>query len=242
MIRFFLAALLLAGCSGGSVGSVPQMLGQVSPKLFLQQAAIFDMVCQAKTAFKIEPSWQQELFEKLPKFQSAWDGKAAGLIAASQEMAGREFSRREFSVALTLCSWTPMGDPAFIVSARPYLQGPAQADPKIGSPMGLVAFVSMTHHELLHSLVDNLVDERFFAGSALLQKYKDEPTNVQVHLHLMAIQKAAYVKLGDEELIRNTDQLYAFIGGDYATAWGIVGQEGTEKFLQEAQAFNRKPL
>ncbi len=230
----------LGGCVRSPVAKNLPISNRVSgPKLFFQPASIFDLVCQEKTGFKVEPEWQQELLDRLPEFQREWEKKASALIDASEALASRRFSRKEYSVALTLCKWTPMGDPAFIVSVRPYLKGSAIADEKIKDPMGMAAFVSMTHHELLHSLVDNLISQDFYGNSATLEKHKAEPFNVQVHLHLLALQKAAYEKLGDTELLKSTDQLYAFIGGDYVRAWRIVEQEGVEKLLHEVQVFNR---
>lgn len=241
----FLAIIMglsLGGCSRGPLSSTQQISNQIEavPKLFLQPATIFDAVCQQKTGFKVEPEWQQELFARLSDFQGEWEKKAVSLIVASEELAERKFSRKEYSVALTLCKWTPMGDPAFIVSVRPYLKGPAAADEKIKQPMSMAAFVSMTHHELLHSLVDNLISTEFYGASAALEKYKKEPFNVQVHLHLLALQKSAYEKLGDTELLKNTERLYDFIGGDYARAWEIVGLEGAEKLVGEVKTYNQK--
>lgn len=66
-----------------------------------------------------------------------------------------------------------MGHP-FIVSVRPYLDGPARVDEKIKQPMGMTSFISMTHHELLHSLVENILNEDFSNSSAMLIKYQNE--------------------------------------------------------------------
>lgn len=216
---------------------------KATPRLFIQPAPVFDMVCALKTGFKLDPTmqakFQKELYAKIPQFQSAWDSRAAHLISESERAAGRTFKRQEYSVAMILCDWIPMGDPAFIVSAFPYL-GPSRKMNGFDMPVGMSEFVSMTHHELLHSLVDNIINPEFSNTSTLLEKYKGEPFNVLVHLHLMAIQKATYLKLKDNELLKATDDLYAFIGGDYKRAWQIIGIEGTEKFLAELQSFNSK--
>jgi hypothetical protein len=212
---------------------------QTSPKLFIQPATIFDSVCQQNTGFQVEPSMQSELAEKIGNFQNQWDKRAGRLISESEQAAGRKFTRKEYSVALTLCKWTPMGDPAFIVSARPYL-GPERVDGTAKLPGSITMFVSMTHHELLHSLVDNILNQEFASSSSLLEKYKSENFNVLVHLHLMAIQKAVNEKIGDPDLIQSTDKLYALIGGDYKRTWDIVNAEGTERFLAELQAYNSR--
>ncbi len=232
--------LALVSCASNPASPLrePAKNQEVSPRLFIQPAPVFDMECGQRTGFKIDPQWYTELFKKTPLFQKHWNEQAEALIAASEQAAGRKFSRSQYSVALTLCKWTPMGHP-FIVSVRPYLDGPAKADPSLGQPMSMNTFVSMTHHELLHSLVDNLLSPDF--DSPLLIKYKSEAPNVLVHLHLMAIQKASYEKLNKRKMLEATNHLYAFIGGDYQRAWEIVAKEGTQPFLAELRAFNAKP-
>jgi hypothetical protein len=210
---------------------------EASPKLFFQPAFIFDSECEHRTGFKVDSALREELLQKLPIFRAEWTSRAGALISASEKVAGRFFQRKEYSVALTLCKWTPMGDPAFIVSARPYL-GAARTDRAFSLPMKMAAFVSMTHHELLHSLVDNLIHPDFFSSSSLLEKYRKETFNVQVHLHLMAIQKAVNELLGDKKLIEATKELYAYIGGDYQRTWDIIDDEGAQKFLDEIKKFN----
>lgn len=235
-------AFIIFGCSAVPRTSPDRSLTSTTgayPRLFMQRAFIFDGECQRKTGFKIDPEAQGEFLQKFDRFQSEWDLRAQQLISASEKAASRSFTRKEYSVALTLCAWTPMGDPAFIVSVRPYL-GPLRADGKKKLPLSMAAFVSMTHHELLHSLVDNIFNEEFSASSALLEKYKSEPFNVLAHLHLMAIQKAANEELGEKDLILATEDLYTYIGGDYSRAWEIVRNEGTRSFLDELKAYNEK--
>ncbi len=237
-----LAAIIFCGCASAPKISSARSLANasdVSPRLFLQPAFIFDFECQGKTGFKIDPDMQSEFLQKVGQFQKEWDERASRLISTSEKNAGRTFSRKEYSVALTLCKWTPMGDPAFIVSVRPYL-GSQRIDGKTNLPLNMNAFVSMTHHELLHSLVDNIVNQEFSSSSALLEKYKNETYTVLVHLHLMAIQKAVYEQLEEKDLLQATDQLYSYIGGDYQRAWDIVWTEGADKFLGELKAYNAR--
>lgn len=210
-----------------------------SLKLFLEAAPVFDSVCQQKTDFVVEQQWQFEFIQKEKLFQAAWDEKAIPIVTFSEQLSGRSFSRKEYSVALVLCKWTPMGHP-FIVSVRPFLESSAMADEAIKKPLSMNAFVSMTHHELLHSLVDNLLGEEFWQSSSLIAKYDEskEPFNVLVHLHLIALQKAVYERMGDQDLLKNTEILYKFIGGDYLRAWEIINIEGADAFVKELQAYN----
>lgn len=223
---------------------------EVTPRLFMQASPVFDMLCQ-QTPFKIDPEiqekYQKELNEKLGTFQSEWDKAAISIVPETEKVAGIKFSRKEYSVALALCSWFPMGDPVFIVTPGAYLGAPRKMN-GFDLPFSMDAFVSMTHHELLHSLVQNFIDainkENPNASSPLLEKYRSEPYkehfNVLVHLHLMAIQKASYQELNNKVLLDATSKIYAFIGGDYQRAWEIVDDEGTELFLKELQSFNSK--
>lgn len=199
----------------------------------MSAAPVFDMECATRTGFKINPEWQKELFEREKEFQNEWDKKAVALNKASELLAGRKFPRKEYSVALGLCAWTPMGHP-FIVTVLPYLKGATK-------PLDLTSFVSMTHHELLHSLVENIFNDQFVKSSKMLSKYHKEDFNVLVHLHLVALHKAVYVKLGEDELLKRTDELMKYIGGTYQRTWDIIGIEGTEPFLQELQDYNQRP-
>jgi hypothetical protein len=218
---------------------IPVAASALSPKLFISPAPVFDMDCQRRTGFKVEQGWFTELQKEKGSFQAAWDSKAKSLNETSESLARRKFTRLEYSVALILCKWTPMGHP-FIVSARPFLSSSAAADPSIKNPLSRTAFVAMTHHELLHSLLDNIETLEFSAASAMFRKYEKEPFNVLVHLHLMALQKAVYEKLGESELLKQTDVLYRFIGGEYLRVWEIIQVEGTDMFLRELQAYNSK--
>ncbi len=208
-----------------------------SPKLLIEPAPLFDQECQARTGFAVAPEWTNELMDKKESFQKAWNERADKLNRWAEKFAGRKYTQKEFSVALVLCKWTPMAAP-FIVSARPFLQSSASADPIIGAPLSMSAFVSITHHELLHRLVENAASETFFKTSSMLTRYQNEPFNVRVHLHLMAIQQATYIQLRDQDLLQQTAVLYNFIGGDYKRAWEIVNAEGYKKFILELQRFN----
>ncbi len=241
MLKWVLFAVLLClSCAKAPTPKTESIgkTGTVSPQLFFQTAFIFDSECEKRTGFKVDSSMQEELHKKIGVFRESWDRLAPQLVKASENAAGRVFQRKEYSVALALCRWTPMGDPAFIVSVRPYL-GPSRVDRGTQLPMGMEAFVAIMHHELLHSLLDNIVNPEFFNSSVLLKKYSNETFNVQVHLHLMALQKAVNDQVGDAGLVQATSELYRYIGGDYQRAWDIVAVEGVGDFLGELLEFNK---
>lgn len=209
------------------------------PQLFLKPALLFDHECSVRTKMPIPAEWKEELRVQAPRFQAEWDRRASVLNRTAEKLAGRAFARKEFSVILTLCPWTPMGDPAFIVYMAPYLEASSRVKNSAAARMAL--FLAMTHHELLHSLVENIETFEFGGASATVKKYEKEPYNVLVHLHLMAIQKATYEETGDRDLLEAAEGLYVkIIGGDYARAWEIVKLEGTAPLLRELQKYNGK--
>ena len=131
------------------------------------------------------------------------------------------------------------------MNMRVYLDSSSQP----GMALPKEAFVMLTHHELLHHLLDNTESEEFSKYSTLIQKYKnktqngfavDSNENVLGHIHLMALQRAVYEQLGRQDLLKEASNGYLnVIQGSYAEAWKIVDKEGVEPFLHELQEFNK---
>ncbi|MGE3760152.1 MAG: hypothetical protein AB7H97_20475, partial [Pseudobdellovibrionaceae bacterium] len=228
VVLALIANLCIVGCASSNRTAtdsrVSASVEPVTPRLFMTPSPVFDMICQ-QTPFKIDPAvqieYQKELYEKLDTFQSEWDKAAISIVPESETVAGRKFTRKEYSVALALCTWIPMGDPVFIVTPGGYLGKPRKRN-GFDLPLSMTAFVSMTHHELLHSLVENFVVALLFGDakvSPMYERYKYSPKpetqNVLIHLHLMALQKAVYQQLGNKALLDATNTLYEFIGNDY---------------------------
>jgi hypothetical protein len=134
--------------------------------------------------------------------------------------------------ALTLCPVSSMSTP-LLINVRRFLDGPTGEKPQ---PMYL--FSALVFHELLHTYIPYPLP-----GSRLMEKYKDEPTMVLTHLHLMAVMKHVYLKL------RRREQLQEIIAWDsaaenpiYRRGWQIVNDiEGHRVFVDELKAFSRAP-
>jgi hypothetical protein len=92
-------------------------------------------------------------------------------------------------------------------------------------------FSGLVFHELLHTYIGR------YNGleSKLAEKYASEPLVVLTHLHLLALMKQVYLKLG------RADQLREIVARDsasedtaYRRAWQIVNDiEGHEAFVSE---------
>jgi len=184
----------------------------------------FDRTCEQWLDTKIEESWMREIEAKLASFQEFWDKKAPSLLGTTVSQIGKPFRRREMVAALTLCPVSSMSTP-LLINVRRFLDGPTRGKPQ---PMHL--FSALVFHELLHTYIPYPLP-----GSRLMEKYKDEPTMVLTHLHLMAVMKHVYLKL------RRREQLREIIAWDsaadnpiYARSWQIVNDiEGHEAFVKE---------
>jgi hypothetical protein len=97
------------------------------------------------------------------------------------------------------------------------------------------AFVCDVFHELLHVWVDENINK---STSAMLAKYQSEDSDTCEHLHLMAIQKMVYFKIGRQDMVEMIDQAYRnFAPASYRRAWEIVSDiEGNEAVLQDITA------
>jgi hypothetical protein len=219
------------------------------PKLYLESGELLDMMNDMQAdqkipgTWKVPGGWKKELKSRIPEFQSAWDKNAIALSDASERISGRKFSRTEYSVALVLGPYLPMARP-FLMNMQSYLVSSSQP----GKVLPIEAFVMLSHHELLHHLLDNIEGDEFSKFSTLIQKYKikdqngfavDSNENVLGHIHLMALQRAVYEQLGRQDLLKEAANGYLnVIQGSYAEAWKIVDKEGVKPFLDELQEFN----
>ena len=101
-------------------------------------------------------------------------------------------------------------------------------------PTDSLILSGLTTHEVLHRFVDDILGG-MFPSTPLLRKYREELLLVRRHLHVDALQKAIYVRMGRKP------EINAIIASDsmdwgagYARAWDIVNHhEGHEAFIRE---------
>lgn len=201
-------------------------LGQQYPRVELvYQYVPFDLFCEQWRNTKIEEGWKEELESKIKAYQEYWDKEAPLLLGTTVSELGKPFPRKEMIAVLTLCPISSMSTPLMFGIWR-FLDGPTQGNPR---PMFL--FSSELFHELLHTYIRPFPPP----DSKLMEKYKNEPLFVQTHVHVMAVMKQVYLKLGRSE------QLKEIIARDsaapnpaYRRAWQIVNEiEGHEAFVKE---------
>ncbi len=100
----------------------------------------------------------------------------------------------------------------------------------------MTKFSATVFHELLHRYVNDRIETLPGKTTPLLTKYRDEPPVVQNHLHVVAIMKAVYAKLGREKDLEEdsaVEQPVKRSAPAIKRAQEIVEKEGAENFISE---------
>ncbi len=186
----------------------------------------FDRSCSKFTDFDIEEEWVDELYSKMDMFRELWKAQGPELLKATIERVGQSFKKSELHASMTLCKFGSMSHP-FMLSMRQYLNTTTGNNPKDKQ-----LFVVTVFHEILHIYVyDILMDKE---SVPLLEKYSGEPNSVRNHLHLMALIKHAYLKLGLEDALLKVIKNDAQLGPIYSRSWEIVNNiEDYNDFIDE---------
>lgn len=194
------------------------------PSVTLSYAAEFDQACAQQTKYQISPAWVSELQGRLPEITAAWAKDGPTLLRSSAEIVGKQFQEKQMWVSLSVCSLPSIADPLLInmrFSLKSFTPTPLTED----------VTVSIIFHEILHRYLLG----RIPANSPLLLKYKGEDGTVKDHLHLLALQKAVYLKLGRlPTLQRVIEKDQELPNKAYTRAWEIVNsRENYQSFLAE---------
>lgn len=232
-------ALLVLFFSQMSFGS------DLFPKLFFEHGYVFDQSCQTDSKQPITEAMENELDQRLPDLQKLWEEKGTDLLTATIDITKHDFGRREESVTLILCPWfAPMSQP-LMLRVRSYLKSATEKGNKnfYTTLRPDFYFVSQVYHELLHRYLDHNFETMGLINpsrSPLANKYRKENKGVLIHLHLLALQKAVYLKVHRDDDLQKIIQFDSEIPGDiYKRAWEIVNKEGYDKFLDELKSWKK---
>ena len=193
------------------------------PVVQLAYADGFDPVCSQQTHYAIKPEWVAEVRTRLPEFTTNWNRDGERLLRAVEEIVGRPFREKEFLVSLSVCSFPSMSDP-LLVNARFSLRSftPDSVSPDVTT--------SIILHEILHHYLDDKVPH----DSRLLAKHASEDETVKSHLHLLALMNAAYLKIGEADILTRVIAKDKDLPNPaYGRAWDIIRAEGYPAFVSE---------
>lgn len=197
------------------------------PKLFFSYSFLYDDVCAAQSPVNLK--WAEEATQRVSEFTKIWEKEAGILFGQVFSDFQKGFSRKEMTATLSVCPYAPSYSSPLILNVVRFLKSYMGSQP-IRSD---AEFADLVFHELLHTWVSENVKR----PTPLTLKYKDESRPVLAHLHLMAIQKHTYVKLGKMDLVAMIDSHYSNMQGAYPRAWEIVNAiEGYETFIAEIKS------
>jgi len=210
--------------------SAPQKAAETVPEVALRYSPVFDGQCSELTNSEIPPAWVETLNAKLDRFQAYWNQEGSRLLGAALEIVGKPYPHREMIATLTLCRFRSMSLP-LILNMRFFLEEASQSDGRKALP--LEHFPGLVFHELLHTY---LFEHRYWENSILLSKYGKEAFLVKVHLHLMALMRAAYERLGLSADIKAIAEWEKSLNPSLKRAWEIVEAEGYRPLVRELQS------
>jgi hypothetical protein len=212
-----------------------EAFAQQVPKIYLLYQApdgsIFDRGdCTNLSKTPIRRQWIQETVKRRSEFQSLWDTDGVRYLRAALSEIGIPFPYREMQGYLTVCPSVSSKSDPLLLNVRGFM-----SDAEMPQPSWL--FALLTYHELMHHYMRPVL-----TSSELLKKYADEPPATRQHLHVLALEKLALVKVGKPDHLKYWDAEYrtGFFAESlpaYKRAWEIVNDiDGDEAFLKELKA------
>jgi hypothetical protein len=221
-MRKTVVCLCLIGCV-----SLQARAEQLShPKIFIEYGSSLDLqICPHGIADVV----LNEVNSRIPELQALWQSYEDDLLGATTELVRKPFLRKEETVTGLACPTLKAQAEPILIPIWPFLSSATN-----GHPFDQRFFIGETIHELLHRYIDGILGG-MNPSTPLLNKYAGENLLVRRHLHVDAVQKAVYLRLG------RTNEINAIIandakyfGPDYARAWEIVNQiEGFDAFIEE---------
>lgn len=217
-MKLILALLYCTFLSANATVSKPEV-----PRLFFSYSWLYDStVCEKSPP---DQKWVDEILERSESFSNLWLNNGPKFFQVLFDHTGLGFSRKELTATFSVCPNSVSYSNPLVFNMKPYLN--SHMNPK--TPFGDDNFVDLVFHELLHLWVGE-----HLKNSELRRKYISEAPLVKKHLHLMAIQKFVYAKMGRLDLIAMLDLNYPrMINKSYARAWEIVNLEGHDVFMSE---------
>jgi hypothetical protein len=221
------ALLLTSFMPTGNAGSFANA-PVVYPKVAFTYSPIFDAPCSDLTKEPIDQEAVKELEDRLPSLEAYWRKDERALFSAVPVVTGIPFQFKETRAALILCKFQSMSIP-LIINMRPYVSRITK------ETVPLPVFSNTVFHEVMHRYAADCIRRLPNNTTRLREKYKGESPAVVNHLHLYAIERLVYRKLGREpELQLSIDDEKKLRGGKVlARAREIVAAETAEALVAE---------
>lgn len=186
-----LIALVVAACATSSSSVQP-----AHPRITLEYLPrLFDSICAAATQTTADASAMAETERRLPEFRRAWEAEEERLLSTTVQITGAGWRYREAVATLHVCEGMRASVTyPLIIDARPFLA--ATDGPLVGRDDALT---NVIFHEVLHRYLRELIgagEGQPMRSTPIMRQYESEPMYVRTHLHLYALQRAVYARVG----------------------------------------------
>lgn len=216
-------AVLLVSCI------VTTLHAATYPVVWFEYGNVFDQVCAKKTHYKIQSAWVNELRHRLPAIRHAWQTEGTRLLKTTEHITHLSFRKPSYRVVMSLCDFPSMSEP-LLVNMRYSLKS------FVKTPLLPAVTTSIFYHELLHVYLKG----RTPPYRGILKQYAHASWTVREHLFLFAIQKAVYIRLGQQKILSEVIKKDKSLPNkQYARAWHIVNTVGYQKFISALLAYQK---
>jgi hypothetical protein len=203
---------LLAGLLIGAV------LSSTGPGVSISYSPTLDSVCALIRGGAINEEWKTELASKVQAYRALWGEVGPRLLRASEQISGLR-APRSVTAHLTLCNVPSQSCVGISINMRYTLSSFTT------EPVPLRNKVDTLFHEILHKVLAGHIPKE----SRMLARHAAEPECVRNHLHLLALQKATLLRLGEQQALENVVNIDGQLpGGCYKRAWSLVNATESE--------------
>jgi hypothetical protein len=221
----------IVALSSGAIAQTPIEPTAV-PKITIDYPGVIESNCQALGLSIGDTAMVAELRQRLPAWRAAWDKDGPRLLAELRKTVGKPFKFQESIAILQTCKGLHTTSYPLIIDARKTLTGGIY-----GGRVDL--FVNDLFHELTHRYVRDILgdgDRLPFKETPMMLKYQAEAPFVRTHLHLYALHKVIYQRLGlvdtwNAEVASKRSRPTEV--ASYIRALDIVDAEGPDVFIAE---------
>lgn len=183
-------------------------------KIHFEYSTIFDQHISELMGTTLDEKVVLQVEKMIPRLNEEWQKQGDILLSTASELSEFRFNQSEMKCIVTVSEFVSMSHP-LIVNVKKYLDR-----------SNIDFLMEVVFHELLHVL---LTDNWKVWPTELLKKHSNQDRTIESHLHLMSLERATHIKLGNHRRLEEISLWYEMIGGSYIKSWIIVNEN--ENFL-----------